>query len=81
MAFDEVNAKGGVNGSKLKLLVEDDQHSTPKTVAAHQKLVSSDGVKFVIALTYGGVFALSEKAKKEVWPSLTRWTVMTVSER
>lgn len=65
MAFDDVNAKGGVNGLKLKLFVEDDQYSTPKTLSAYQKLVSSDGVKFVFVLTYGGIFAINERAKKD----------------
>lgn len=65
MAFNEINAAGGVHGVKLKLIAEDDQYLTSKTVAAYQKLVSADGVKFVFVLTYGGIFAVAERAKRD----------------
>ncbi len=40
LAVNEINAKGGVNGHPLKLIVEDDQTTNPGTVNAFSKLVS-----------------------------------------
>lgn len=40
LAIKEINAKGGVNGHPLKLIVEDDQTTNPGTVNAFNKLVS-----------------------------------------
>ncbi|MCF8565584.1 ABC transporter substrate-binding protein [Alicyclobacillus tolerans] len=40
LAINEINAKGGVNGHPLKLIVEDDQTTNPGTVNAFNKLVS-----------------------------------------
>lgn len=65
MALEEINSQGGINGSKLQLVVEDDQYATAKTVAAYQKLVSSDGVKFIFVLTYGGIFAVADRARRD----------------
>lgn len=65
MAFDEINSEGGIHGAKLKLIAEDDQYLTAKTVTSYQKLVSSDGVKFLFVLTYGGIFAVADRAKRD----------------
>ncbi|HXF18129.1 MAG TPA: ABC transporter substrate-binding protein [Burkholderiales bacterium] len=42
--FDMVNAQGGVNGRKIKLLSLDDGYSPPKTIEQTRKLVESDEV-------------------------------------
>ena len=43
--FDYVNdKKGGVNGRKIKFLVEDDAYSPPKTVDLVRKLVEQDQI-------------------------------------
>jgi len=42
--FEMVNAKGGVNGRKIKLLSLDDGYSPPKTIEQTRKLVESDEV-------------------------------------
>ena len=42
--FDELNARGGVNGRKIKLISLDDAYSPPKTVEATRRLVESEGV-------------------------------------
>ena len=44
MYFDEVNAAGGVNGRKIRYIVEDHSYQVPKAVQAANKLVSRDKV-------------------------------------
>ena len=65
VAVDKVNAKGGVNGRTVKLVSEDDQFDTAKSVSAYEKLVNVDGVETIIMSNYGGVMAVAEKAKKD----------------
>jgi branched-chain amino acid transport system substrate-binding protein len=36
---DSVNAKGGINGRKIELLIEDDQSNPQQTVISYQKLI------------------------------------------
>lgn len=43
MAVDEINAKGGIHGRKIKLLVEDNGYEPKRAVLAAQKLVTQDG--------------------------------------
>lgn len=65
IAVDEINAKGGINGRKIQLIIEDDQYNVAKAASAYKKLVEVDGVKIILANTYGSVFALAEQAKKD----------------
>jgi branched-chain amino acid transport system substrate-binding protein len=44
LAFEEANAAGGINGRKLEWLVEDDETSPPKAIAAFKKLTEQEGV-------------------------------------
>lgn len=44
LGVDEVNAKGGVNGRKLRLIAEDSQYDPRKAVLASQKMVEKDKV-------------------------------------
>jgi ABC-type branched-subunit amino acid transport system substrate-binding protein len=44
MAADEVNAAGGVNGRKIKLVVEDSGYDPKKAVLATQKMIEKDKV-------------------------------------
>jgi branched-chain amino acid transport system substrate-binding protein len=44
LAVDEVNEQGGVNGRKLRLLVEDSAYDPKKAVLAAQKLVNQDKI-------------------------------------
>jgi ABC-type branched-subunit amino acid transport system substrate-binding protein len=48
MRFDEENAKGGVHGRQLKLIVEDTAYDPKKAVLAAQKLIQRDKVFAVI---------------------------------
>ncbi len=43
-AVDEINAAGGINGRKIKLMIEDDQYEPSRAVSAARKLVERDGV-------------------------------------
>jgi branched-chain amino acid transport system substrate-binding protein len=48
LAFDELNAAGGVNGRKIHYIVEDTQYQVPRAVQAINKLINNDGVFFTI---------------------------------
>jgi branched-chain amino acid transport system substrate-binding protein len=48
MAADEVNAAGGINGRKIKVLSEDDQSKPEEAPNAVTKLISKDNVLAVI---------------------------------
>jgi len=50
--FDEVNAKGGVHGRKIRYVVEDHGYQVPKSVQAINKLVNKDRV-FAMLLSLG----------------------------
>jgi branched-chain amino acid transport system substrate-binding protein len=52
MAFDDANAKGGVHGRKVHLIIEDNQYTVPRAVQAMNKLLNRDRV--FIAVGDGG---------------------------
>src|SRR5574343_1608763 len=52
LAVDELNETGGIQGRKIKLLVEDNGYDPKKAVLATQKLVNQDKV-FLIASHIG----------------------------
>ena len=52
MMFDEVNAAGGINGRKIKFVVEDHGYQVPKAQQNFNKLVNSDKV-FAMILNLG----------------------------
>lgn len=49
MAFDEQNAKGGINGRMIKYIVEDSQYQVPRHVQAINKLLNRDNVFLLLA--------------------------------
>ena len=49
MAFDEINAKGGINGRKIRYIVEDNQYQVPRSIQAANKLINRDNVFMMIA--------------------------------
>jgi branched-chain amino acid transport system substrate-binding protein len=49
LAADEINAKGGVDGRKVEIVVYDDHSSSADAVRAFQRAVSEDKVNAVIA--------------------------------
>lgn len=44
LAFDEVNAEGGIDGKKIKLYTEDDQSTVEGGIRGARKLISANGV-------------------------------------
>ena len=48
LRVDEINEQGGINGRKLKLMVEDSAYDPKKAVLAAQKLVNQDKI-FIMA--------------------------------
>ena len=52
MAFDEINAKGGIHGRKIRWVVEDMQYIVPKAVQAMNKLLNRDEI--FLAIGNGG---------------------------
>jgi branched-chain amino acid transport system substrate-binding protein len=52
MVFDEVNEAGGINGRKIKFIVEDNQYQVPRAVQAMNKLLNND--KIFMAIDDGG---------------------------
>lgn len=58
MRIDEVNAAGGVNGRKIRLIVEDSGYDTKRAMMAAQKLADSDRV-FAAVGSIGTAIALT----------------------
>ena len=48
LALDELNSSGGINGHKIKLIIEDAKSSAKDGVAAINKLIFQNKVKFII---------------------------------
>ncbi|WP_243359951.1 ABC transporter substrate-binding protein [Fundidesulfovibrio terrae] len=62
MVKDELNAKGGVLGRPVELIVYDDESDVNKAVLATEKLLKKDGVMAVIgATTSGSTLAIMNK--------------------
>jgi branched-chain amino acid transport system substrate-binding protein len=57
LAFEEANARGGINGKKLELVVEDTKTDFAETAKAFNKLIHVDGVKIIIGPTWFGQVA------------------------
>src|SRR4051794_4026828 len=49
MVFDQVNTAGGINGRKIRFIVEDNQYQVPRSVQAANKLINRDGVFIMVA--------------------------------
>ena len=49
MAFDDVNAQGGINGRKIKYITEDNQYQIPRSIQAANKLINRDNVFLMVA--------------------------------
>jgi branched-chain amino acid transport system substrate-binding protein len=48
LAVDEINEQGGINGRKIKILVEDSAYDPKKAVLAAQKLVNQDKIFMMV---------------------------------
>jgi len=49
MRFDDVNEKGGIQGRKIRLIVEDTQYQVPRAVQAGAKLINRDHIFAMVA--------------------------------
>ncbi|MCW5747936.1 MAG: ABC transporter substrate-binding protein [Alphaproteobacteria bacterium] len=49
MRFEEINAAGGINGRKIRVIVEDQAYQVPKAVQACNKLINRDKVFAFVA--------------------------------
>ena len=49
MVFEQANAAGGINGRKIKYVLEDNQYQVPRSVQAANKLINRDGVFIMVA--------------------------------
>jgi ABC-type branched-subunit amino acid transport system substrate-binding protein len=69
--IDRINAKGGINGHKINLLIEDDQAEPSKAAANVTKLVRQENVMLLInssfSSTYGPVIAEAKRGKVPLW--------------
>lgn len=48
LAYDEINAKGGIHGRKIRYIVEDNQYQVPRAVQAMNKLLNNDNVFIMV---------------------------------
>lgn len=65
MAVDEINAKGGVLGRKLEVLVRDDETNPETSVRVTRRLVQQDGVFAMFGPFHGGAaIAVSNESQK-----------------
>lgn len=67
LAVEEINAKGGVDGRKVRIIYEDDQGTSTAAVNAFNKLVTVDKVPVIIGPMYSSttlaVAPIAERAK------------------
>jgi len=84
LAIEEWNAKGGVDGKTIEVVVEDSQCSAEAAVSAANKVIDQDGVKFIIGeVCSSASIPISEiaaaKGVLQITPTSTNPTV-TVNE-
>jgi len=65
IVIDEFNAKGGLNGRKIELLVRDDKFKPDEALSHARELVLKEGVEFLAGTTNSAsCLAISELVKK-----------------
>ena len=65
LAVDEINAAGGVNGYKLELNFQDDEHDAEKSVNAYNTLKDWGAQMILGSVTSAPCIAVSEKTKAD----------------
>ncbi|MCH5290145.1 MAG: ABC transporter substrate-binding protein [Treponema sp.] len=64
LAFEEINAAGGINGQQFEFICEDDEGVPAKAVNAYKKLTTQNGVRLMIgSLTSGVTIAITQLAQ------------------
>jgi branched-chain amino acid transport system substrate-binding protein len=84
--IDLINARGGVHGRKLELIVEDDGYQPARSVAAYRKLVDLDDVFCLIgnvgSPTTQAVIPIVEREKVPLlWPTALSSAIYTPPRR
>ena len=74
LAADDINAKGGINGHPIQLVVYDDHSSAAEAVRAYQRAVQQDGVKAVLATFISEVYLAIEP-----WSARLRMPTITAA--
>jgi len=62
--FDHINAKGGINGRKLRVIVKDDGYKVEETVRLTREAIEVD--KAIVLFGYAGTGNISELLKRNV---------------
>lgn len=77
VAVAEINARGGVNGRQLQVLIEDDQSKPDQAVILANKLITQNGVRMLLGASFGSTAnAIASVVEKQrvVQLSPTAWT-------
>jgi branched-chain amino acid transport system substrate-binding protein len=78
MAVEELNAKGGVLGHKIEVVVEDDETKPAPAVRKTEKLILQDDVKLVVgAVSSGATLAIMDVTKKH---KTLHWNAVSCAE-
>jgi branched-chain amino acid transport system substrate-binding protein len=71
IAADQINSSGGINGRKIKLILDDDAYESPRLVANVRRLVSQDKVYALVApagsQALPGTWAFIAEQNTPVW--------------
>ncbi len=52
MAVEEINSAGGIDGRRVSVVHEDDSATPQKSISAYNKLVNTDGAKYIIGTNW-----------------------------
>lgn len=74
LAVEEINAAGGVGGSRLQVVEINDEYSAEKTVSGYQRLAGRDGVVAVLGVAGDGIFPIMEQLARYKVPMITTGT-------
>jgi ABC-type branched-subunit amino acid transport system substrate-binding protein len=78
LAVEELNAKGGVLGHKIEVIVEDDETKPAPAVRKAEKLILQDDVKLLVgAISSGATMAVMDVSKKH---KVLHWNAVSCAE-
>jgi branched-chain amino acid transport system substrate-binding protein len=78
LAVEELNAKGGVLGHKIEVIIEDDDTKPASAVRKAEKLILQDDVKLLVgAVSSGATLAVMDVSKKH---KTLHWNAVSCAE-
>jgi len=77
--FKYINDKGGINGRKVKVIVEDDRYTIPMAMAAFKKLVFKDKILAIIGLASPQTTVLFSQIENNKLPTITYSNMRTMT--